>query len=45
MPSRTIDIGSADGSQEPRLVCHTAKGRDIVREWATLSHRWAEIPP
>ena len=37
MPSRTIEVGSADGDRLPRLICHEA---GATGQWVTLSHCW-----
>ena len=41
LPTRLIDVGPLDGTQEPRLVLSSElQGRPDVR-YITLSHRWA----
>ena len=40
-PTRLIDVGPADGSQEPFLQTSTAR----VRDWVTLSHCWGSVQP
>ncbi|KAF2758856.1 HET-domain-containing protein [Pseudovirgaria hyperparasitica] len=44
LPSRTIDVGPADGSENPRLVLNI---RDESQEiaWIALSHRWGNSIP
>ena len=40
LPTRVVDVGPADGSEEPHLfVSQKVKGR-----YATLSHRWGDTP-
>lgn len=38
IPSRTINVGPPNGSQEPHLVCHEVEGHDAPQVWVTLSH-------
>ena len=46
LPTRTIEVGSADGSQDPRLICHEEEGEHItIESWATLSHCWGGSAP
>jgi len=42
-PTRTIDVGPLDGSQEPFLSVHSQG--DEVPQWATLSHCWGGRTP
>jgi hypothetical protein len=41
VPSRLIDVGPSDGSQEPFL----RDSNSDVREWVTLSHCWGSTQP
>ena len=43
VPTRTIDVGPADGAQDPHLVVHTNSARDFP--WITLSHCWGGSSP
>lgn len=46
MPSRTINIGPSDGSQQPFLAIHGPGARSSDTEpWAALSHRWGSPHP
>ena len=46
MPTRTIEVGPADGSQNPRLVGHKKQeGCSTMQAWATLSHCWGGSAP
>jgi hypothetical protein len=41
LPTRVIDVGSADGAANPFL--HEA--REGMGVWVTLSHRWGDVYP
>lgn len=43
-PSRTIEVGPADGSSEPRLVIHSGPMSGPLK-WITLSHCWGGFSP
>jgi hypothetical protein len=43
IPTRTIDVGPADGTQHPRVVVHT--DGYIYFPWITLSHCWGGSSP
>ncbi|KAL8976878.1 MAG: hypothetical protein Q9205_007210 [Flavoplaca limonia] len=42
MPTRTIEVGPADGSRLPRLICHEA---GATGQWVTLSYCWGGSVP
>jgi len=44
VPTRTIDVGPADGTQKPRLVVHR-DGDSAHFPWVTLSHCWGGSSP
>ncbi|KAK0734633.1 heterokaryon incompatibility protein-domain-containing protein, partial [Lasiosphaeria miniovina] len=51
MPTRTIDVGAADGSEDPRLAVHDTDG-PVTRNgwpqrlpWLTLTHCWGGSSP
>jgi hypothetical protein len=43
IPTRTIDVGPPDGTQEPRLVVHPTNSASFP--WVTLSHCWGGSSP
>jgi hypothetical protein len=43
VPTRTIDVGPPDGTQDPRLVVHAANSASFP--WVTLSHCWGGSSP
>ncbi|KAK0620615.1 heterokaryon incompatibility protein-domain-containing protein [Immersiella caudata] len=43
VPTRTVDVGPPDGTQEPRLVVHPTNSAPF--HWVTLSHCWGGSSP
>lgn len=39
LPTRVIDVGPADGSEEPRLM----NGDGRIGQWTSLSHTWGSL--
>jgi hypothetical protein len=42
LPTRLIDVGPSDGSQEPKLILSSADGLSTNCEYVALSHCWGQ---
>jgi hypothetical protein len=42
LPTRLIDVGPSDGSQEPKLILSSAYGLSTNCEYVALSHCWGQ---